>query len=247
MTVDIAGALDFSGRQVLVTGGSDGIGLGIARAFEAAGAAVTITGTRPAEAYDNDFTGLKFIQLNVVDAASVEALAAKVDRLDVLINSVGTVLYESREFERDGFEQVISVNLTGIMHLCTALAEKLAESGGSIVNLDSLTAHQAARNNPAYSASKAGLLHLNRALAIRWGKKGVRVNGIGPGVVPTKITENWAKDETAQMIEARMPLGRLGTPDDMAGVALFLASPLASYVTGQSIPVDGGLGLLGAL
>ena len=246
MTVDIAAALDFSGKHVLVTGGSDGIGLGIARAFEAAGASVAISGTRTADAYDNDFSGLGFAQLNVADAGSVEALTAQIDRLDVLVNSVGTVLYESREFERDGFEHVIAVNLTGIMHVCTALSEKLAETRGSIVNLDSLTAHQAARNNPAYSASKAGLLHLTRALAIRWGRKGIRVNGIGPGVVPTKITD-WATGDTADMIEARMPLGRLGTPDDMAAVALFLASPLAAYVTGQSIAVDGGLGLLGAL
>ena len=247
MTVDIATALDFSGKQVLVTGGSDGIGLGIARAFLDAGAAVTITGTREATSYDNDFTGLAFIQLNVAEQESVEDLARRIDRLDVLVNSVGTVIYGSGEFERDGFEKVVAVNLTGIMHLCTALKDKLAQPGGCIVNLDSVTAHQAARNNPAYSASKAGLLHLNRVLAMKWGKLGIRVNGIGPGVVPTKITANQTSDEMVEMMNAKLPLGRLGTPDDMAGVALFLASPLAAYVTGQSIPADGGLGLLSAL
>ncbi|MBP7065992.1 SDR family NAD(P)-dependent oxidoreductase [Ferrovibrio sp.] len=240
-----AAALDFSGKSVLVTGGSDGIGYGVARAFLAAGASVSITGTREAGAYEQDFSGMNFIRLDVSDAASVAALAGQFTALDVLVNCVGTVLYKGQEFERAGFARVLEINLTGVMDLCAQLQPALAARRGAIINLDSVVAEQAARNNPAYSASKIGLKHLNKVLAIKWGRQGIRVNGIGPGFVPTKLTANQAGNHDA--VAARLPLGRIGTPEDIAGVALFLASPLAGYVTGQSLLVDGGLTLLGAL
>ncbi|MEL3890780.1 SDR family oxidoreductase [Ferrovibrio sp. MS7] len=240
-----AGALDFTGRSVLVTGGSDGIGYGVARAFASLGARVTVTGTREAASYAQDFSGLGFQRLDVSDPASVAALAPLFPELDVLVNCVGTVLYRGQEFERAGFARVLDINLTGIMDVCATLQPALGKHGGAIVNLDSVVAEQAARNNPAYSASKIGLKHLNKALAIKWGKQGIRVNGVGPGFVPTKLTANQAGNEAA--VAARLPLGRIGTPDDIAGAVLFLASPLAGYVTGQSILVDGGMTLLGAL
>jgi 3-oxoacyl-[acyl-carrier protein] reductase len=240
-------ALDFSGKTVLVTGGSDGIGYGVARAFEALGAKVSVTGTREASAYDQDFSGLDFHRLDVSDPASVKAVTAKFDALDVLVNCVGIVLYKGQEFEREHFARVVNVNLTGVMDLCTSLQPALAKRQGCIVNLDSVVTEQAARNNPAYSASKIGLKHLNKALAMKWGKQGIRVNGVGPGFVPTKMTANQSSPEAIVAFNAKLPLGRTGTPDDIAGAVLFLASPLAAYVTGQSLLVDGGLTLLGAL
>lgn len=237
-------ALDFSGKNVLVTGASDGIGYGIANAFHQAGADVIITGTRQAGGYDNDFSNFRFIQLNVTDPASVESLEGAIDTLDVLVNSVGTVLYKSKEFEREGFEYVVNVNLSGIMHVCNVFKDKLAARQGNIVNLDSVVAYRVARNNPAYSASKIALKHLNEVLAWKWGKLGIRVNGIGPGFVPTKLTNNQMTPDAQKTFVAKTPAGRYGTPEDMAGPVLFLASPLASYVTGVSFPVDGGLTLL---
>lgn len=243
--MDIENALNFRGKTVLVTGASDGIGYGIAQAYKRAGANVTVTGTKTAENYDQDFSGLTFLQLNVVEPESVEAMAKKIDKLDILVNCVGTVLYKSKEFERESFDLVVNVNLTGIMHVCTELKDKLAESKGNIVNLDSVVAIQPARNNPAYSASKAGLKHLNKVLAWKWGKEGIRVNGISPGYVPTKITANQRNDDDSQQaLAAKLPVGRLGSPEDMAGAVMFLCSPLAAYVTGVSFCVDGGLTLL---
>lgn len=238
-------ALDFRGKAVLVTGGSDGIGFGVAQAFFEAGASVTVTGTRDAPSYGRDYSALNFRHLDVSDPHSVAKLAGNFEELDVLVNCVGTVLYKGQEFSREGFARVVDINLTGVMDVCTHLQPALAKRKGSIINLDSVVTEQAARNNPAYSASKIGLKHLNKVLAMKWGKQGIRVNGVGPGFVPTKLTANQAGNEEG--IAARLPLGRVGTPEDIAGAVLFLASPLAGYVTGQSILVDGGLTLLGGL
>jgi len=242
--MDIKNALDFSGKTVLVTGASDGIGYGIAKAFHQAGADVIVTGTKEPGAYDNDFSDFRFIQLNVADPSSVESLSKAIDVLDVLVNSVGTVLYKSKEFEREGFDHVMNVNLNGIMHVCQIFKDKLAAGKGCIINLDSVVSHRVARNNPAYSASKIGLKHLNKVLAWKWGKLGIRVNGISPGAVPTKLTKNHMTSEAEEMFGTMVPGGRYGTPQDMAGPVLFLASPLAGYVTGVSFPVDGGLTII---
>ncbi len=245
--MDIENVLNFSGKTVLVTGASDGIGYGIAKAFHQAGADVVVTGTKEAGAYDNDFSNFRFIQLNVADPASVESLGKAVDGVDVLVNAVGTVLYKSKEFEREGFDHVMNVNHNGIMHVCQVFKEKLAARKGCIVNLDSVVSYLVARNNPAYSASKIALKHLNKVLAWKWGKLGIRVNGISPGAVPTKLTRNHLTSEAEELFGAAVPGGRYGTPEDMAGPVLFLASPLAQYVTGVSFPVDGGLTIISAM
>lgn len=247
MTTKFANALDFTGKTVLVTGGSDGIGYGIAKVFRAAGAEVSITGTRSANDYEQDFSDLRFLQLNVVDHASVAALVREFSQLDVLVNAVGTVLYSSKEFDRDGFDHVMTVNLNGVMDVCNSFKDLLAASQGCIVNLDSVVAYQVARNNPAYSASKAGLKHLNKVLAWKWGKLGIRVNGVGPGAVPTKLTAKQMNTDAEAAFAAKVPVGRYGTPEDIAGPVLFLASPLSAYVTGTSVLVDGGLTLLSGL
>lgn len=236
-------ALNFKGKSVLITGGSDGIGYGIAQAFSEAGATVSITGTREADAYDRDFSAFNFHQLNVADPDSVESLAQQFEQLDILINCVGAVLYKKQEFERDGFEKMVDINLTGVMHVCTSFLPQLEKTQGSIINFDSVASIRPAVNNPSYTAAKAGLKHLGKALAMKWGKKGIRVNNISPGMVPTKLTANQTSPEAEAMFSKANPIGRFGTPEDMAGVALFLASPLAAYVTGQAIAVDGGLSL----
>ena len=236
-------ALDYSNKRVLVCGGSDGIGLGIARAFEGLGATVSITGTRNADTYANDFTGFGFYQLDVQDSESIASLRSHFDQLDVLVNSVGAVLWKKAEFERAGFEKILSINLSGAMELYMAFQELLRDSGGSIVSIDSVASINPAINNPAYSASKAGLVQLTRSLAKKWGPEGIRVNTVAPGLVPTKMTVNQAGPEQEAQFSKVNPIGRFGTPDDIAGAAVFLASPLASYITGQQIIVDGGLTL----
>ena len=246
-TVLPADPLDYGGRSVLVVGGSSGIGNGIARAFRDRGASVTVWGTRSsaadyAQEAGSDLGGLAYASVDVSDDAAVARAAAAVERLDVLVLSQGIVKYRRAEYAMPGFRQVLDVNLTSVMACCAAFHPQLQATRGSIIVLSSTAAFHATRGNPAYAASKAGAVGLVRTLADAWAADGIRVNGIAPGFVATKMTRVTTEDP--QRLDAalkRIPLGRLGTPADMAGVALFLASPLAAYVVGQTLPVDGGL------
>ncbi|NVE93368.1 SDR family NAD(P)-dependent oxidoreductase [Altererythrobacter lutimaris] len=241
--------LDFTGKRVLVIGGSSGIGNGIAQGFGARGADVHVTGTRPdegdyLEAEDSDFRGLTYHQLDVSERDRVDSLAEKIGAFDVLILCQGIVRYNREEFEAEGWDKVVQVNLTSLMDCARAFRAGLAERGGSITIVSSTGGFHGMIGNPAYGASKAGAVSLVKSLAQAWAKDGLRVNGIAPGFVPTKMTRVTTENENRREgAIARIPLGRMGRPEDMAGAALFLASPLASYITGQSLIVDGGLSL----
>ena len=239
--------LDFTGKTVLVVGGSSGIGNGTARAFRAKGAAVHVWGTR-ARAADyageegSDLTGLHFTRIDVADFAAVEAYQPSFDRLDVLVLAQGTVLYKRAEFAIEGFQKVIDVNLNSLMACAAKFHDMLAASRGALIIVSSTAAFHSTRGNPAYNASKAGAVGLTRTLGEAWAADGIRVNGIAPGLVDTKLTKvTMDNPERREGALRQIPLGRFGTPADMAGVALFLASPLAAYVVGQTIVVDGGL------
>jgi 3-oxoacyl-[acyl-carrier protein] reductase len=241
--------LDFSGRRVLIIGGSSGIGNGIAHGFCNRGAEVHVTGTRPdegdyLEAEDSDFTGLTYHQLNLQDRSAAELLATKTGAFDVVVLCQGAVRYGRKEFEREGWDLVIDVNLNSVMDCARAFHDGLADRNGALIIISSTGAFHAMIGNPAYGASKAAAVSLVGSLAQAWASDGIRVNGIAPGFVPTKMTRVTTENEKRRegVIE-RVPLRRFGTPEDMAGAALFLASPLSSYVTGQTIIVDGGLSL----
>ena len=239
--------LDFDGKTVLVVGGSSGIGNGIARAFCDRGAEVHVSGTRAAAsdysaAEGSDLADLHYARLDLSDPAAIDGFAPAFGRLDVLVLSQGTVLYRRGEFEMEGFRKVIEVNLNSLMACATRFHGMLKQSRGALITVSSTAAYHATMGNPAYNASKTGAVGLTRTLAQAWARDGIRVNGIAPGLVDTKLTK--VTTENPKRLEAslaRIPAGRLGTPQDMAGAALFLASPLAAYVCGQTIPVDGGL------
>jgi 3-oxoacyl-[acyl-carrier protein] reductase len=234
--------LDFSGKTVLVIGGSSGIGLATAHMFESAGARVVVTGTRSSAAdYADDLSGLDFRRLDTGDRAAVATFDPGFDRLDVLVNAAGMVMYRRAEFEVANFEQVLGVNLTGLFQLCEKFRLQLAQTTGSIVNVGSVASHRGIVAQPAYSASKGGLLTLTKSLALAYAKDGIRVNQVSPGLVRTKLTEvTWTDDERRAATERAIPLRRIGEPNDIAGAILFLASPLASYITGEAIIIDGG-------
>ena len=239
--------LDFTGKTVLVIGGSSGIGNGIARSFLEQGADVHVWGTR-AHASDyapdegSDLSGMHYSQVDVSDNTAIAQWPAPFARLDVLVLSQGTVLYRRAEFEMEGFAHVLQVNLVSLMACAMRFHPMLRESGGSLVIVSSTAAFHATVGNPAYNASKTGALGLTRSLAQAWAGDGIRVNGIAPGFVATKLTKvTTDHPDRARAATARIPLGRFGTPAEMGGAALFLASPLASYVTGHTIPVEGGL------
>jgi len=240
------GDLDFTGKRVLVVGGSSGIGNGIAQAFRARGAEVHVWGTRPcAEDYasepGSDMAGLDYLQVDVSDPAAIDA-ATGFDRLDVLVLCQGAVEYKQAEFERDGWHRVIDVNLHSVMDCARKYHDALAATGGALIVVSSTAAYHATIGNPAYSASKTAAVALVRTLGAAWARTGIRVNGIAPGFVATKMTRV-TTDNPKRLAGAltRIPLGRMGQPSDMAGAALFLASPLSSYILGQTLVVDGGL------
>jgi 3-oxoacyl-[acyl-carrier protein] reductase len=241
--------LDFTGKRVLVIGGSSGIGNGIAHGFRQRGAEVTVTGTRPdagdyLEAEDSDFTGLDYRRLDLTDRHAADRLAGEFGAVDVLVLCQGTVRYGRQEFTREGWDQVVDINLNSVMDAARAFHPALAASKGAIIIVSSVAAFKSTIGTPAYAASKAGAASLTKTLGEAWARDGIRVNGIAPGLVPTKLTS--VTTEHPERLEGAIrsiPLRRMGTPEDMAGAALFLASPLSAYITGQTLVVDGGLTL----
>jgi 3-oxoacyl-[acyl-carrier protein] reductase len=239
--------LDFSGKTVLVVGGSSGIGNGMAQRFRAHGAHVHVTGTKGTAAdYDgiagSDLDGLTYAQLDVSDPDNIDGFQPGFDQLDVLILSQGYVLYRRAEFDRPGWNTVMDINLNSVMHCARRFQPMLSTARGSLIIISSIMGFRSSVGNPAYAASKAGAVSLTMTLGEAWASEGIRVNGIAPGMVETKLTT--ATIENPQRREATLaaiPLRRFGTPDDIAGAALFLASPLAAYMVGQTLTVDGGM------
>jgi len=233
--------LDFSGKRVLVTGGSNGIGNGIACAFRDAGADVLATGTKAQDTYDTDMADMEYAEVDLGSDDAVQALAHQAGQVDVLVNNAGMIAYKRREFDTETFRKVMDVNLTAAMTLSTLLRPGLGAADGSIINISSLTGFFASSGNPAYGASKAAMMQLTKTLAVAWAEDGIRVNCIAPGWIATKMTEvSQNREAINNEILRRTPLKRWGKPADIAGVTLFLASPMAAYVTGETISVDGG-------
>lgn len=242
--------INFSGKNVLVVGGSSGIGNGIARVFRDHGATVFVCGTRASaadyksDADGSDFTGMTYFQWDVSDDATVENLTPPFSSLDVLVLSQGLVMYKRAEFQMANFRKVLDVNLMSVMSCCTKFHDMLATTKGSVIIVGSSASFYSVFGNPAYSASKGALVTLTKSLAEAWAPEGIRVNGIAPGLVATKITKvTWDHPRRYEDSLKEIPLHRWGTPEEMGGVTLFLASSLSAYVTGQMILVDGGMGL----
>ncbi len=252
----MAGAVtfDFTGARVLVTGGTSGIGHAVATAFAAAAADVTVTGTRsgPSE-YDTDLEGFEYHRLDVADPVSVDALAAALagtlddaGPLDVLVNNAGANLPGGLdEWTPEGFAAAVALNLLGPQRLTTGLRKLLFASahpgGASVVNLASMTAFRSTDIVPGYGSAKAAIVTLTANMARRWATRGVRVNAVAPGLIDTPMTAPMAAFPELMGAElARIPMGRTGTPDEIAAAILFLSSAAAGYVTGTTLAVDGG-------
>ena len=238
---------DFSGCRVLVTGGSSGIGTRIAGDFLAAGAEVSITGRRAkASEYEADLSAFDYHTCEMTEPADIERVAAALPGLDVLVNNAGANLPGGRnEWEPEVFEESISVNLFSAFRMALACKDKLAASaldgGGNIVNLASMSSFFAVPVVPGYGAAKAGVVQMTKNLAVTWAGEGVRVNAVAPGLIESNMTAAMKGiDVLEQPYLSRTPMGRWGTPDDIAPVILFLASPAARFVTGQTLCADGG-------
>ncbi|MCW5233660.1 SDR family NAD(P)-dependent oxidoreductase [Verminephrobacter eiseniae] len=230
-------------HRVLVVGGTGGIGAAICNAFLDAGCSVIATGVDDAALAGSTLKAcgrLALRTLDVTDDAAVADFTATLGTLDTLVNSAG-ILARFKEFEVETFQRVLDVNLTGTFRLCSACLPLLRQSRGSIINVASMNAFLALPLIPAYCASKGGVVLLTKSLALAWAEHGVRVNAIAPGYVETPINAASRRDQAHyERIRSRIPLGRWAQPEDIAGSTVYLASPVAHYVTGTVLAVDGG-------
>jgi len=236
---------DFGGARVLVTGGSNGIGLGIARAFAGSNARVTVTGRRgSASEYDSDLSAFEYRQAEMTDRDGLEALAASFDELDILVNNAGASLMAEDEWQPEVFERAISLHLFASFRLAVALKDRISrssiEGGGSVLNMASMSAFRAVTVVPGYGAAKAAVVQMTKNMGAAWGLDNVRVNAAAPGVILSNMTAGMVGTPFEEPEIERTPMKRWGTPEDVAPLYLFLASPAAKYITGQTICVDGG-------
>lgn len=237
---------DFTGRRVCVTGAASGIGAGMARAFAGVGAIVVLA--------DVDREGLQALagklgppaewhHFDQADLASIEGLVRAVGPVDVLLNNAGILLYEPfLDLTWPDLRRIVDVDLVGPIALTRLVGEAMVRRrAGVILHTSSQLVYNGAEFRAVYAAAKAAISQLVKTAALEWGRSGVRVNAIAPGRTLTKSNRHLLSDpaEYAKHLE-RIPLGRYGQPEDIANVAVFLASEAAAYITGQTIVVDGG-------
>ncbi|MGZ4405074.1 MAG: 3-oxoacyl-[acyl-carrier-protein] reductase [Gaiellaceae bacterium] len=234
------------GKAALVTGGSRGIGRAIALELARAGADVTLSyrsGKDDAEQVASE-AGARAVEADVSDPEQAKALVDAVGELDILVNNAGVTRdgLIARMSDED-WRIVIETNLSGTFHTCRAAARGMMKRrSGSIVNVSSIVGLHGNPGQANYSASKAGIIGLTKALARELGNRGVRANVVAPGYVDTRLTQVIA-DEIKELMLANTPLGRFGRPEDIAGAVRFLCSEEASFITGEVLLVDGGLGM----
>jgi 2-deoxy-D-gluconate 3-dehydrogenase len=241
-------------KVALVTGAASGLGAAIATALAQAGATVAVHGNRRAATETAAAIGPQAAAFRA-DLSSTEGanelfsqVKDKFGRIDILVNNAGTIIrHAAEEYPLEDWQTVLQVNLTSVFQLSQLAARDMisrstpGHNAGKIVNIASLLSFQGGIRVPAYAASKGGVAQLTKALANEWAAKGIQVNAIAPGYFATTNTEALQADETRnRQILERIPAGRWGQPNDLAGAALFLSAPASDYVTGTVITVDGG-------
>jgi len=242
---------DLTGRVAVVTGANTGIGQGIALALAAAGADIAAVGRTPAEETVEKACALgRRAEIISADLSTIEPVNRVVDEvvdklggLDILVNNAGIIRRaDSLDFTEEDWDAVIDTNLKSVFFLCQAAARHMVGQGrGKIINIASMLTFQGGIRVPSYTASKSGIGGLTKLLANEWAAKGINVNAIAPGYIATNNTAALQADEQRnRSIMERLPAGRWGSPDDMGGAAVFLASSASDYVQGHILAVDGG-------
>lgn len=243
-------SFSLQGKNALVTGGTRGIGYALAQALAQAGARVTITGrdevSLKAAVAQLRASGLE-AQGQVLDVTQVESIQqtlAAAGRVDILINNAGTEqIRPSLEVDEALWDTIVGTNLKGAFFCAQAVAKNMVSlgTGGAIINVCSLTTCVGVPGAAAYASSKSGLAGMTRTLSAEWAAHNIRVNGIGPGYFETEMTQVFYQDDAwRDAMQKKIPLGRFGEFDDLAGSVVFLSSEAARYITGQILYVDGG-------
>lgn len=242
--------MSLAGRTALVTGGTRGIGLAITRALRSQSARVVAAShsNDQIKAFNSEFRDDPLATAEFVDVrdrTTLEALRGKFTELDILIPNAGVnTRVRALDLPDAPLRDMLQTNLYGVFVTCQVFAPLvLAKPGGRVVITSSVSAIHGQNLRAAYASTKAGLSGLVRALAVEWGPRGTTVNGVGPGIIETPLTRTYM-DEHPERVRAAIentPLGRIGTPEDVADVVVFLASDGARFITGQTVFVDGGL------
>ncbi len=226
-------------KHVLISGGSGGIGSAFAHAFLQHGAQVTVTDLKPPPE-DVLQAGARFEALDVTSDEAVLALAKKIDTLDVLIHCAGR-LKRWEEHQPEVFREIVDIHLFGNVRLAAAFRPHLKQTRGCLINIASMYSYFGAPQVPAYAAAKTAVVGLTRSLALAYAEDGIRVNAIAPGWIATEISRGGRENpEFNNKLLARLPSNRWAEPEELAGTALFLASPASALINGVTIPVDGG-------
>jgi NAD(P)-dependent dehydrogenase (short-subunit alcohol dehydrogenase family) len=252
--VYMTGLFDLTGKVAIVTGGNQGIGLAISRGLAQAGATVIIAnrraeeGSKAAETLEKE--GLKAVSIptDVNDESSVAAMVSKVmdgsGKIDVLVNNAGVIVRKpAEEFTREDWDHIMNTNLRSVFFCCQLVGrEMIKRKKGKIINISSDASQRAIAERTVYAASKAGLSHLTRGLAVEWARYNINVNAIGPGPTITPLNQKYFEEnpDKLQQLKRAIPMARMGDTSDYMGAAVYLASESSNFVTGQTLLIEGG-------
>ena len=240
--------INFKNKKILITGATGGIGYSLVETFSSLGGAVLATGTKEDKLNDlkKKFLNIKSIKFDISDHNKIDQLVEKASSelsgLDILINNAGiTIDNLSLRMKNEDWKKVIDINLSSTFYLCKfALKKMLKNKYGRIVNITSIVGHTGNLGQSNYSASKAGLIAMSKSLAIEYAKKNITINCVSPGFIQTKMTDK-IPDEIKNTLISRIPMDKLGSGRDVSNTVAFLSSDLASYITGETIHVNGGM------
>lgn len=246
----ILDSFSLKGKVAIVTGSNTGLGQGICRAYAEAGAKVVGVSRRPSTETEQLIGSENFYNV-IADLSSCEVIPeviektlARYGRIDILVNNAGIIKrQDSLEFSEENWDSVLNVNLKTVFFLTQAVAKQFIKqgSGGKVINIASMLSYQGGIRVPSYTASKSAIKGLTMTLSNEWASQGINVNAIAPGYMATNNTQQLRQDEERSAdILARIPAGRWGTPADLEGAAVFLASSASDYVNGFTLAVDGG-------